>query len=192
MASVRAQFPDGFDVVVPCLLDGDGMNDALDCVALGGKIVMYGCIGGWWCRVVYTCLYNSCKRNTTRDLLVHLVPRKARSGLHEGSILTCLPMLLAPYVAGPCKDFDFFKMHRRRAEIYSTEPRRDIDSECEVDYRMLYYAIEYVLLLLLRFFCYYLFLTSSTPPCIRIQQYVQEYLLPLVLPFLYFCSAALL
>ena len=28
---------------------------------------------------------------------------------------------------GTCKDFDFFKMHRKRAEIYSTEPRRDID-----------------------------------------------------------------
>jgi len=25
------------------------------------------------------------------------------------------------------QEFDFFKMHRKRAEIYSTEPRRDID-----------------------------------------------------------------
>ena len=28
---------------------------------------------------------------------------------------------------GPCKNFDFFKAHRKRAEIYLTEPRRDID-----------------------------------------------------------------
>ena len=72
MATVGKDFPDGFDIVIPCLLEGDGMKDALDCVALGGRIVMYGCIG-------------------------------------------------------TCKEFDFFKMHRRRAEIYSTEPRRDID-----------------------------------------------------------------
>ena len=72
MDTVGKDFPDGFDVVVPCLLEGDGMKDALDCVALGGRIVMYGCIG-------------------------------------------------------TCREFDFFKMHRRRAEIYSTEPRRDID-----------------------------------------------------------------
>ena len=72
METVGRDFPQGFDVVVPCLLEGDGMKDALDCVALGGRIVMYGCIG-------------------------------------------------------TCREFDFFKMHRRRAEIYSTEPRRDID-----------------------------------------------------------------
>ncbi len=66
-------FPDGFDVVIPCLLEGDGMVDALDCCSSGAKIVMYGCIG--------VC-------NTP---------------------------------------FDFFKLHRKRAEIYSTEPRRDID-----------------------------------------------------------------
>jgi hypothetical protein len=29
--------------------------------------------------------------------------------------------------AGTCEKFDFFKMHRKRAEIYSTEPRRDVD-----------------------------------------------------------------
>lgn len=73
MDVVGSAFPDGFDVVVPCLLEGDGMVDALDCCALGGKIVMYGCIG------------------------------------------VCN------------KPFDFFKLHRKRAEIYSTEPRRDID-----------------------------------------------------------------
>ena len=28
---------------------------------------------------------------------------------------------------GTCKEIDFFKMHRRRVEIYSTEPRRDVD-----------------------------------------------------------------
>lgn len=73
MPEASRDFPGGFDVVVPCLLDGDGMVDALDCCALGARIVMYGCIG--------TC--------------------------HQ--------------------PFDFFKLHRRRAEIYSTEPRRDID-----------------------------------------------------------------
>ncbi|NJD01441.1 MAG: zinc-binding dehydrogenase [Ruminiclostridium sp.] len=66
-------FPDGFDVVVPCLLEGDGMVDAVDCCAMNAKIIMYGCIG-------------TCNR----------------------------PM-------------DFFKVHRKRLEIYSTEPRRDID-----------------------------------------------------------------
>ena len=35
-------FPDGFEVVIPCLLDGDKMQDALDLLALGGRIVMYG------------------------------------------------------------------------------------------------------------------------------------------------------
>ena len=72
MAAVGKDFPDGFDIVIPCLLEGDGMKDALDCCAVGGRIVAYGCIG-------------------------------------------------------TCKEFDFFKMHRRRVEIYSTEPRRDID-----------------------------------------------------------------
>ena len=72
MDTLRADHPEGFDIVVPCLLEGDGMKDALDCCSLGAKIIMYGCIG-------------------------------------------------------TCKDFDFFKMHRKRAEIYSTEPRRDID-----------------------------------------------------------------
>jgi len=73
MQVVGRDFPDGFEVVVPCLLEGDGMVDALDCCRLGGRIVMYGCIG-------------VCNQ-----------------------------------------PFDFFKMHRKRAEIYSTEPRRDID-----------------------------------------------------------------
>lgn len=66
-------FPDGFEVVIPCLLEGDGMVDALDCLATCGKIVMYGCIG--------TC--------------------------HQ--------------------PFDFFKLHRKRGEILSTEPKRDVD-----------------------------------------------------------------
>ncbi len=71
--ATEADFPAGFDVVIPCLLDGDGVVDALDCVAMCGKIVLYGCIG-------------------------------------------------------PCnKPFDFLKLHRRRADILSTEPRRDLD-----------------------------------------------------------------
>jgi len=70
---VGAAFPDGFDVVIPCLLEGDGMVDAIDCAAFSGKIVMYGCIG--------VC-------NTP---------------------------------------IDFLKVHRKRLDIYSTEPKRDID-----------------------------------------------------------------
>lgn len=73
MDVVGKDFPEGFDVVVPCLLEGDGMVDALECLATCGKIVMYGCIG------------------------------------------TCH----AP--------FDFFKLHRKRGEILSTEPKRDVD-----------------------------------------------------------------
>lgn len=73
MDVVGKDFPDGFDVVIPCLLSGDGMVDALDCLAQNGRIVMYGCIG-------------TCKQ-----------------------------------------PFDFFKLHRKRGEILSTEPRRDID-----------------------------------------------------------------
>lgn len=38
-------FPDGFDVVIPCLLEGDGVVDAIDCAAMCGRIVLYGCIG---------------------------------------------------------------------------------------------------------------------------------------------------
>lgn len=73
MDTLKKDFPDGFDVVIPCLLDGDGMVDAIDCAATCGRIIMYGCIG------------------------------------------TCH------------KPVDFFKVHRKRLEIYSTEPRRDID-----------------------------------------------------------------
>jgi threonine dehydrogenase-like Zn-dependent dehydrogenase len=73
MEVVGSDFPEGFDVVIPCLLQGDGMVDAVDCAAFCGKIVMYGCIG------------------------------------------TC------------SRPLDFFKVHRKRLEIYSTEPRRDID-----------------------------------------------------------------
>jgi threonine dehydrogenase-like Zn-dependent dehydrogenase len=68
-----ASFPDGFDVVIPCLLEGDGMVDAIDCGAFAGKIVMYGCIG-----VCHT-------------------------------------------------PVDFLKVHRKRLDIFSTEPKRDID-----------------------------------------------------------------
>jgi L-iditol 2-dehydrogenase len=73
MAIVGRDFPDGFDVVIPCLLEGDGMGDAVDCATMGGRIVMYGCIG-------------VCNR-----------------------------------------PFDFLKVHRKRLDIYSTEPKRDID-----------------------------------------------------------------
>ena len=70
---VGKDFPDGFDIVIPCLLEGEAVKDAMSCVRTGGKIVMYGGIG-------------------------------------------------------VCRDeFDFFTMHRKRAEILSTEPKRDID-----------------------------------------------------------------
>jgi len=45
MDVLRGDFPHGFDVVVPCLLEGDGMIDAIDACVTGGRIVMYGCIG---------------------------------------------------------------------------------------------------------------------------------------------------
>lgn len=67
-------FPDGFDVVIPCLLEGSGMVDAIDAAAQNGRIVMYGCIG------------------------------------------TC------------DKPVDFFKVHKKRLDILSTEPKRDIDN----------------------------------------------------------------
>ncbi len=70
---VGKDFPDGFDVVIPCLLEGTSLIDALQCTRTGGKIVMYGGIG------------------------------------------TCN------------EAFDFFKVHRQRVEILSTEPKRDID-----------------------------------------------------------------
>ncbi len=37
-------FPDGFDVVIPCMTAGHGMIDAVDAAAVCGRIVMYGCI----------------------------------------------------------------------------------------------------------------------------------------------------
>jgi threonine dehydrogenase-like Zn-dependent dehydrogenase len=70
---VGSDFPGGFDVVIPCLLEGDGVVDAIDCTAFTGKVVLYGCIG--------IC-------NTP---------------------------------------IDFLKVHRKRIDIYSTEPKRDID-----------------------------------------------------------------
>jgi L-iditol 2-dehydrogenase len=74
MDVLRDDFPDGFDVVIPCLLEGAGMVDAIDAAAQNGRIVMYGCIG--------TC--------------------------HQ--------------------PVDFFKVHKKRLDIYSTEPKRDIDN----------------------------------------------------------------
>jgi threonine dehydrogenase-like Zn-dependent dehydrogenase len=73
MSIMKNDFPEGFDVVIPCLLEGDGMIDAIDCCAQNGRIVMYGCIG-------------ICN-----------------------------------------KPLDFFKVHRKRLDILSTEPKRDID-----------------------------------------------------------------
>lgn len=73
MAVAGADFPEGFEVVIPCLLEGDGMADAIHCAAFGGRIVLYGCIG-----------------------MCH-------------------------------KPLDFFKVHRQRLDIFSTEPKRDID-----------------------------------------------------------------
>lgn len=72
MDAVGADFPDGFEVVIPCLLEGNGMADALDACAFGGRIILYGCIA-------------------------------------------------------PCDDFDWLKVHRKRVDILSTEPKRDID-----------------------------------------------------------------
>lgn len=74
MDVVGEDFPDGFDVVIPCLLEGEGMVDAIDAAAQNGRIVMYGCIG--------TC--------------------------HQ--------------------PVDFFKVHKKRLDIFSTEPKRDIDN----------------------------------------------------------------
>jgi threonine dehydrogenase-like Zn-dependent dehydrogenase len=71
--ATRKDFPDGFEVVIPCLLEGDGMVDAIACAAFGGRIVMYGCIG------------------------------------------VCT------------KPVDFLRVHRKRLDIFSTEPKRDID-----------------------------------------------------------------
>jgi len=73
MDIVGKDYPDGFDIVIPCLLEGNCIIDAIDCARTGGKVVMYGGIG-------------------------------------------------------MCKEpIDFFKVHRRRVEILSTEPKRDID-----------------------------------------------------------------
>lgn len=74
MEVLGQDFPDGFDVVIPCTLEGDGMVDAINAAAQNGRIVMYGCIG------------------------------------------TCH------------KPIDFFKIHKKRLDIYSTEPKRDIDN----------------------------------------------------------------
>lgn len=73
MAFLQDEHPDGFEVVIPCLLNGDGMIDAMDAAAFEGRIVMYGCIG-----------------------ICH-------------------------------QPFDWLKVHRKRLNILSTEPRRDID-----------------------------------------------------------------
>ncbi len=70
---LKQEYPDGFDVVIPCLLEGDCVMDAVNITRVGGKVVLYGGIG------------------TARQ------------------------------------PFDFFKVHRRRVSIISTEPRRDID-----------------------------------------------------------------
>ena len=73
MDIVGKDFPEGFDIVIPSLLEGASVQDAVHCTRTGGKVVMYGGIG------------------------------------------TCN------------EPFDFFKVHRQRVEILSTEPKRDID-----------------------------------------------------------------
>lgn len=70
---ILQHYPQGFDVVIPCLLEGDCVVDAIACCRIGGKVVMYGGIGK-----------------------------------------TSQPV-------------DYFAMHRKRTEILSTEPKRDID-----------------------------------------------------------------
>jgi threonine dehydrogenase-like Zn-dependent dehydrogenase len=73
MNVLKNDYPDGFDIVIPCLLEGGSIADAISCARTGGKIVMYGGIG-------------ICK-----------------------------------------EELDFFKIHRMRLEILSTEPKSDID-----------------------------------------------------------------
>ncbi len=74
MDIVGKDFPDGFDVVIPALLEGDSVIDALDACAQNAKLIMYGGIGK------------------------------------------------------TSKTMDFFKMHRRRVDILTTEPKRDVDN----------------------------------------------------------------
>jgi L-iditol 2-dehydrogenase len=73
MEMLKDYKPEGFDIVIPCLLEGGSVADAIGCARTGGKIVLYGGIGV--CR----------------------------------------------------QELDFFKVHRMRVEILSTEPKRDID-----------------------------------------------------------------
>jgi threonine dehydrogenase-like Zn-dependent dehydrogenase len=73
MEVLGKDYPDGFDIVIPCLLEGGSVADIVNCGRTGGKIVLYGGIG--ICR----------------------------------------------------QELDFFKIHRMRLEILSTEPKRDID-----------------------------------------------------------------
>ena len=73
MEVLKQDYPEGFDIVIPCLLEGGSVADAINCGRTGAKIVLYGGIGV--CR----------------------------------------------------QELDFFKVHRMRLEILSTEPKRDID-----------------------------------------------------------------
>ncbi|QQO10980.1 zinc-dependent alcohol dehydrogenase [Breznakiella homolactica] len=45
MDILEKDFPDGFDIVIPCLLEGASVADAMACARTAGKIVMYGGIG---------------------------------------------------------------------------------------------------------------------------------------------------
>ena len=45
MDVLREEFGQGFEVVIPALLDGTGMIDAVEAAAFGGRIILYGCIG---------------------------------------------------------------------------------------------------------------------------------------------------
>ena len=70
---LKDDYPNGFDIVIPCLLEGGSVVDAIQCTRISGKVILYGGIG-------------ICK-----------------------------------------EELDFFKVHRARIEILSTEPKRDID-----------------------------------------------------------------
>jgi L-iditol 2-dehydrogenase len=73
MSVVGSDFPNGFDVVIPCHLDGSGVADAVEAAAQNGRIVIYGCLG------------------------------KGREPL------------------------DFFRIHRKRLDLFSTEPKTDAE-----------------------------------------------------------------
>ena len=109
MDAARADHPDGFEVVIPCLLDGDGMRDACVRGARGaGAAARRGAQG----------TYPLSPPPPAHPL--PFPPRSLDAVAIGGRIILygCI---------GTCREFDFFKMHRKRCEIQSTEPKRDID-----------------------------------------------------------------